>query len=128
MILGIEVLCEACGIELEITDVTTDCLLRVTLKARPCSKCSRPPDCHLSCEDILDKEKELAAFREQITKLEKKLKILSSIPVEVNADDEDFDDKKTKPTCFGDHKHIWLTVPGSCDGCEWLSVCEKIKK
>ena len=71
MILGIEVICEACGTELEITDVNTDHLLKVTLKARPCSKCSRPPDCQLNCEDVLNKEKELIAFRDQTARLEK---------------------------------------------------------
>ncbi len=59
MILGIEVLCEACGTELEITDVNTDHLLKVTLKARPCPKCNRPPDCQLSCEDVLELRRKL---------------------------------------------------------------------
>ncbi len=71
MILGIEILCEACGTELEIPDVNTDHLLKVTLKARPCPKCNRPPDCQLSCEDVLDREKELIAFRDQVARLEK---------------------------------------------------------
>ena len=64
MILGIEVLCEGCGTELEITDVITDCLLRVTLKARPCPKCNRPPDCHLSCEDVIKWKKKVIEVSE----------------------------------------------------------------
>ena len=71
MILGIEILCNNCGAELEITDVTGDLLLKVTIKTRPCKKCSRPSDCQLFCEDVLDREKELIAFREQIVELEK---------------------------------------------------------
>jgi len=54
-----EVFCESCGTELEIRDITTDLLLKVILKARPCPKCSRPPDCQLSCEDILELKKDL---------------------------------------------------------------------
>ena len=65
MILGIEVLCEACGTELEIPDVNTDHLLKVTLKARPCPKCNRPPDCHLSCEDVLVWKKKFKEMRNQ---------------------------------------------------------------
>ena len=159
MILGIEVLCEACGTELEITDVNTDHLLKVTLKARPCPKCNRPPDCHLSCEDIEEKEKELIAFRDQVAELEKtiierdaelldlkqkmgvsqeKIKASSSLPkcfgtydpnlqdvciycdIQTNCkqkDDEDFNDKKTKPACFG---HFY-NHSGNCIQTECLS-------
>ena len=83
MILGIEVLCEACGTELEITDVNTDHLLKVTLKARPCPKCNRPPDCQLSCEDVLGKEQIILDKNKRIKNLQELLK-----------DDIDFDDDK----------------------------------
>ncbi len=74
MILGIEVLCEACGTELEITDVNTDHLLKVTLKAKPCPKCNRPPDCHLSCEDVLELRRKLKTATDKVKELEKQRK------------------------------------------------------
>ncbi len=101
MSLGIEVLCESCGTELEIPDVTTDHLLKVTLKARPCPKCNRPPDCHLSCEDVLEKEKELVNLKakllsekQNLKAMKEKISTLSSlIPIDEEDDlDEDEDE------------------------------------
>ena len=66
MSLGIVVFCDACGTELKVTDVRTDNLLRVTLKTRPCGKCSRPPDCHLTCEDVMNAKKELKEARNTV--------------------------------------------------------------
>ncbi len=71
--MDISVFCDQCGTELETTDASCDALLTVKIKTRPCSKCSRPSDCQLSCEDVLDREKELE-------KLRKKIKASSSLP------------------------------------------------
>ncbi len=143
MILGIEVLCEACGTELEIIDVNTDHLLKVTLKARPCPKCNRPPDCQLSCEDILDKEKELVAFREQVTELEKeviekdaellsqkqkidimqeKIGTLSSL-IPIDDDDDDDREENLYPDCFGKRIAPKFSTD-RCHNCSWAQACQ----
>ncbi len=115
MILGIEVLCEACGTELEITDVNTDHLLKVALKARPCPKCNRPPDCHLSCEDVLELRRKLKTATD-------KVKTLSSLmPIEDNLGDIFDDDEDTDyPSCFGKYSE---NASRCSDSCDWITPC-----
>ncbi len=145
MIVGIEVLCEACGTELEVIDVNTDHLLRVTLKTRSCSKCSRPPDCQLFCEDVLEKEKELIAFREQVARLEKdsidfqaelleerkkigvlqeRIKMLSSL-IPIDEEFEEDDEDTNKPDCYGHYKDKTLNqdMHQDCNRCAWQVPC-----
>lgn len=63
--MDIHVVCDACGTELETPDANVDVLLTVVVKVRPCPKCNRPPDCQLSCEDVLDLKKKLKTFTNQ---------------------------------------------------------------
>ncbi len=98
MILGIEVLCEACGTELEIPDVTTDHLLKVTLKARPCPKCNRPPDCHLSCEDVLGLRRKLKAA------------VIQTLPSDIRE-------------CFGTSNNS-----PNCPNCPYRVPCSKLEE
>ena len=111
MILGIEVLCEACGTKLEIPDVNTDHLLKVTLKARPCPKCNRPPDCHLSCEDVLELRRKLKTATDKVKELENKIKTLIALI----------------PTCFG--TKLNYSPYSSCFSCSNKRLCEiEVKK
>ncbi len=84
--MDIHVVCEACGTELETPDAKVDALFTVTIIARPCPKCNRPPDCHISCEDVLKLTKELEAFRESETQLDKEVMQLKREVAETEKD------------------------------------------
>ncbi len=124
--MDIHVVC-TCGTELETPDASVDALLRVVVKVRPCSKCGRPSDCQETCEDVLNREKEVLQLKREVAEKEKDL---------ITANAELITQKQKKdvppmspvkpPKCFGDHKHTYETVPGGCDGCPWLKHCEKI--
>lgn len=91
--MDIRVICEACGTELETPDASCDALLRVTIIARPCPKCNRPPDCHLSCEDVLRLKKE------------RKEMIIQSLPPDIRE-------------CFGTSNNS-----NRCPNCSYLASC-----
>jgi len=100
--MDIIVLCEACGTELKTPDVTCDPLLRVVIKATPCHKCSRPPDCHLTCEDVLKLKKER---REIITQI-----LPPILPPNIRE-------------CFGTSKNT-----DECKSCVYLKVCAAVEE
>ncbi len=129
MVLGIEVLCEACGTELEITDVNTDHLLKVTLKARPCSKCSRPPDCQLSCEDVLKAKEDLKKVLKKeypecfgTNKNDASCTTCSLLMRCAELEEEDDEDTEY-PSCFGTSNNS-----PNCPNCPYLDSCSKTEE
>ncbi len=100
------------------------------IKARPCPKCGRPADCQKTCEDVVDREKELEDFRESETELDKEVMQLKRELVETEKDLLEtknllleLKQKQTYPKCYGFDK-----VTDDCKLCPHISPCAKTEE